>query len=73
MSLSPPRAKNPKLVANGLRTAVKRWGPVGQVVHLNELDPVTRQLVEAILLARRNAESNLALRAEAALASVESK
>ena len=56
MSLdSPPRVKNPKRVANGHRTAAKRWGPDGRIVRLDSLDPVTREVIVTILRARRNA------------------
>jgi hypothetical protein len=47
--------KDPRLVAAGTKTARMRWGEFGRILRLDELDPETRGLVEAILRARRNA------------------
>lgn len=54
--MSEPHVKDPRLVAAGKATAAKRWGPDGRIVRLDSLDPVTREIVVAIIRARRNAE-----------------
>jgi hypothetical protein len=49
------RPKNPVLVEAGKRGARKRWGEHGRILRLDELDPSTRDVVNSILTARRNA------------------
>jgi hypothetical protein len=52
-----PRVKSARHVKAGKASAAARWGPEGRVVRLDALDPVTRDIVIAILRARRAAES----------------
>jgi hypothetical protein len=40
---------------SGRLGARRRWGPEGRVIRLDALDPVTREIVVAILRARKNA------------------
>jgi len=40
--------------------ARKRWGPHGIILRLDQLDPVTRRIVEAILDAQANAQRKAA-------------
>ena len=48
------RAKNPRHVAAGKAGMRARWGPP-RVLRLDALDPVTRDIVTAIVEARRHA------------------
>ena len=47
-------AKNPVFVAAGRTGARARWGPA-RTIRLDTLDPVTRDIIRAILTARENA------------------
>jgi len=57
------RARNtPKMSPSesGTLGARKRWGPHGIILRLDQLDPVTRRIVEAILDAQANAQQRKA-------------
>jgi hypothetical protein len=47
-------AKNPRHVAAGVTGARTRWGPP-RILRLDQLDPVTAEIVRAVLTARENA------------------
>jgi hypothetical protein len=49
-------AKNPVFVAAGRTAARARWGPP-RILRLDTLDPVTRDIVRAILTAQENAKA----------------
>ena len=49
------KPKDPRRVAAGRASALRRWGPDGRVVRLDSLDQVTREIVVSIIRARRNA------------------
>jgi hypothetical protein len=53
---APPREKSARHVRAGQAAMRARWGPQ-RVVHLNQLDPVTADIIRAILAARANASS----------------
>ena len=46
--------KNPRKVRAGQAAMRKRWGPQ-RVLRLDQLDPVTREVILSIVEARRNA------------------
>lgn len=46
--------KNPRLVAAGRAGMRARWGPP-RVLRLDALDPITREIIAAIVAARTNA------------------
>ena len=50
-----PDAKHPGKSAGGRKGAAKRWGPDGRILRLDQLDPVTREIVLSIVRARQNA------------------
>lgn len=57
--MAPVHVKDPKLVRAGQRSAAARWGEwPHRVVRLDRLDPATREIVVAILRARRNAAAS---------------
>ena len=47
--------KDPQKVKAGKAGSASRWGPDGRVVRLDNLDPITSEIVVSILRARRNA------------------
>jgi len=49
-------AKNPVFVAAGRTGARARWGPA-RTIRLDTLDPVTRDIIRAILTAQANAKA----------------
>jgi hypothetical protein len=49
-----PNAKDPKRQALGRAAMRSRWGPQ-RVLRLDQLDPITADIVRAILAARANA------------------
>jgi hypothetical protein len=49
-------AKNPAKVRAGRIGSRTRWGPP-RILRLDTLDPVTRQIIGAILTARENAKA----------------
>ena len=62
---SPPRVPMPHR-ERGKLGAAKRWGPA-RVVRLDQCDPVTADIIRAILTARENAKAAAALDPAAAL------
>ena len=52
--------KDPRLVEAGRRGAARRWGDVGRVVRLSELDSPVRLAVEALIRADRAARNEKA-------------
>ena len=51
-----PRAKNPARVRTGRAAMRAHWGPP-RTLRLDTLDPVTRDIIRAILTARDNAKA----------------
>jgi hypothetical protein len=52
-----PPPKMPPAVSGRLGAVFKRWGEHGRILRFDSLDPVTRDIVFAILTARKNAEA----------------
>jgi hypothetical protein len=52
-------APRPKMSPHdrGIAGMRSRWGPHGRIVRLDQLDPVTKGIVEAILTAQANAKA----------------
>jgi hypothetical protein len=55
VSAAPPREKDPRRIRAGKAGMLARWGPGPRVVRLTDLDPVTADIIRAILAARANA------------------
>lgn len=53
---APPRVKNPAKARAGRIAMRARWGPP-RTLRLDALDPVTRDIIRAILTGRENAEA----------------
>jgi hypothetical protein len=56
VTLSTAPVKDPKRVRAGVIGAQHRWGKHGRICRLDQLDPVTRGIFEAILTAQANAK-----------------
>jgi hypothetical protein len=52
---APTREKDPRRVRAGKAAMLARWGPGPRVVRLSTLDPITADIIRAILDARSNA------------------
>jgi hypothetical protein len=63
------KPKHPGRVEGGRLSARRRWGPQ-RIVRLDTLDPITRDIIRAILTARENAKAASAVDPETALPEV---